>query len=111
MKKKYALCGLNYDLILESYPDIQEFENILHIYLEDEFFNELYNFINNEDYAMAKDAVKGLFILASDLKLLNLYEKLLDIFEDIELEEYQNVLKDYEEMMELYHRIKGVFIC
>ena len=69
MKNKYASCGLNYDLIIEKYPDINEYESIVNTYLDDEFFKDLKTMLIDEDYAMAKDAVKGLYILAGDLYL------------------------------------------
>ena len=40
MKKKYASIGLNYDLIMERYPDVNEYEEIVNAYLEDEFFHD-----------------------------------------------------------------------
>ena len=65
--------------------------------------------LENEDYAMAKDAVKGLYILASELCLYPLYESLLDIYEDLEYETYDNILNHYDEMMKKYKKIRGIF--
>ena len=65
--------------------------------------------LESEDYALAKDAVKGLYILASELCLFPLYEALLDIYEDLEFETYDDVLKHYEEMMQKYNKIRGIF--
>ena len=78
MRDKYKNCGLNYDLIIEKYPNISEYEETVNAYLDDEFFNEMKIMIEQEDYAMAKDACKGLYILANDLYLFPLYEALLD---------------------------------
>ena len=33
MRNKYASCGLNYDIILERYPNISEYEEIVNAYL------------------------------------------------------------------------------
>ena len=109
MKEKYESCGLNYDLILEKYPNINYFEEIVNAYLDDPFFKELKDMLESEDYALAKDAVKGLYILASELCLFPLYETLLDIYEDLEFETYGDVLKHYEEMMQKYNKIRGIF--
>lgn len=109
MKEKYESCGLNYDLILEKYPNINYFEETVNAYLDDPFFKELKDMLESEDYALAKDAVKGLYILASELCLFPLYETLLDIYEDLEFETYDEVLKHYDEMMQKYHKIRGIF--
>lgn len=109
MKNKYSKAGLNYDIIIDKYPDINEYENIVNFYLGDEFFVGLKDYLENEDYALAKDAVKGLYILASDLCLYPLYTALLEIYEDIEDETYSDCLKHYDEMMEVYKKIRGVF--
>ena len=58
---------------------------VIRVYLEDEFFNDLKKYLEDEDYAMAKDATKGLYLLAMELKLYRLYETLLDIYEDISI--------------------------
>ena len=109
MKRKYASVGLNYDLIVDRYPDINEYEEIVNAYLADEFFMELEEMLEMEDYAMAKDAVKGLYILASDLFLYPLYETLLEIYEDLEYEMYGDVMSHYKEMAETYRRVRGIF--
>ena len=58
---------------------------------------------------MAKDAVKGLYILASQLCLFPLYEGLLEVYEDLEFEMYADVMGHYREMMDRYHWIRGIF--
>ena len=109
MKNKYASVGLNYDLITEKFPNVNYYEETVNAYLSDPFFNELKEMLENEDYAMAKDAVKGLYILASELCLYPLYESLLDIFEDLEYETYDEILNHYEVMIEKYKKIRGIF--
>ena len=109
MKEKYASVGLNYDLILEKYPNVNYYEEAVNAYLDDPFFVEVKDMLENEDYALAKDAVKGLYILASELCLYPLYESLLDIYEDLEYEEYQNTLDKYDEMYSIYKKIRGIF--
>lgn len=111
MREKYLTCGLNYDLIIDQYPDLNEYEKILHIYLDDEFFSGLKTYLENEDYALAKDATKGLYILAADLKIFPLYERLLDIYEDIEDENYKALNDDYDRMIAVHHQIKNGFSC
>ena len=109
MKEKYEKVGLNYDLILEKYPNINYYEETVNAYFDDPFFKELKDMLENEDYALAKDATKGLYILASELCLYPLYEKLLDIYEDLEYETYDNVLGHYQKMIDKYNKIRGVF--
>ena len=109
MKEKYAKVGLNYDLILEKFPNIDYYEQTVNAYLDDPFFKELEGMLEDEDYALAKDATKGLYILASELCLYPLYEALLDIYEDLEYETYDTVLGHYEDMMEKYNKIRSIF--
>lgn len=109
MKNKYSSCGLNYDLIIERFPNINEYEETVNAYLDDEFFHDLDDMLENEDYALAKDAVKGLYILAGDLYLFPLYEKLLEVYEDLEFEMYGDVRAHYDDMMETYTKIRGIF--
>ena len=109
MKNKYASVGLNYDLILEKYPNINYYEETVNAYLDDPFFSELKEMLENEDYALAKDATKGLYILASELCLFPLYEALLDIYEDLKFETYDDVLTHYDEMINRYKKIRGIF--
>ena len=109
MKEKYASVGLNYDLILEKYPNINYYEETVNAYFDDPFFIELKAMLEDEDYAIAKDAVKGLYILASELCLYPLYEALLEIYEDLEYETYDDVLNKYNNMFNVYSRIRGIF--
>ena len=109
MKTKYEKVGLNYDLILEKYPNINEYEEIVNSYLCDPFFKELEQMLDDEDYALAKDATKGLYILASDLLLFPLYETLLEIYEDLEYETYDQIMSHYKDMFEVYKNIRGIF--
>ena len=109
MREKYAKVGLDYDLISDKYKDLQEYEEIVNAYLSDPFFRELGDYLDNEDYALAKDATKGLFILAQELFLYPLYLALMEIYEDLEDEIYVDVISHYEEMIEVYEKIRGVF--
>ncbi|MBR2788040.1 MAG: hypothetical protein IKD94_02645 [Erysipelotrichaceae bacterium] len=109
MKNKYKKVGLDYDLIIEKYPNINEYEEIVNAYLADEFFKELEMMLEEEDYAIAKDATKGLYVLAGELYLFPLYERLLEVYEDLEYETYGDVSDHYKEMIETYRRIRGVF--
>lgn len=109
MKEKYAKVGLNYDLIVEKYPNLDVYEETVNAYFSDPFFKELKDMLQDEDYAIAKDAVKGLYILASELCLYPLYEKLLDIYEDLEYEDYKEILNKYDDMLNTYNKIRGVF--
>lgn len=109
MKEKYTKVGLNYDLIIEKYPNLDVYEETVNAYFSDPFFKELKDMLQDEDYAIAKDAVKGLYILASELCLYPLYERLLDIYEDLEYEDYKETINKYEDMMSVYNKIRSVF--
>ncbi len=109
MKNSFEKLGLNYDLIKEKYPNIDEYKNIVKFYLDDEFFEGIGAYLENEDYALAKDACKGLFILAQDLYLYPLYIALMEVYEDLEEKTYSDVLKHYDEMKEVYDKFRGVF--
>lgn len=109
MNSKYSDAGLNYDIIIDKFPDIDEYEKTVNVYLDDEFFTGLKDYLDNEDYALAKDATKGLYILAQDLCLYPLYMSLLEIYEDIEEEMYSDTLKHYDEMLKVYKKIRQAF--
>ena len=109
MREKYRSVGLNYDIITEAYPDLSEYEEIVNAYLDDENFSELGRYLDEEDYALAKDAVKGLYLLAQDLRLFPLYESLLEIYEDLAYEMYDGVYTRYQDMIDVYREIRDVF--
>ena len=109
MKNKYENVNLNYDLIASKYPNIDEYENIVSVFLNDPFFNELEEYLSSEDYAMAKDATKGLMILSQELYLFPLYEKISEIYEDLEFETYDEVMAHYKDMKETYERLRNAF--
>lgn len=109
MKEKYRSVGLDYDLIADKYKDLQEYEEIVNAYLSDPFFKELGDYIDVEDYELAKDATKGLFILAQELFLYPLYLALMEIYEDLEDEIYTDVRCHYDEMIKVYEKIRGIF--
>ncbi len=109
MKQKYASVGLNYDLIVDKYPDLNEYEEIVNAYLDDGFFQEIQGMLEEEDYEMAKDATKGLYILASELYLYPLYERLLEIYEDLEYETYKDIQEHYQDMIGTYEKVRGIF--
>ena len=109
MRNKFEKAGLNYDLILEKFPNINEYEETVNIYLDDPFFVELKGYIEDEDYALALDACKGLFILAQELYLYPLYIALLDVYEDLNEELYKEVMPHYNEMMNVHRKIKNIF--
>lgn len=99
--------GLDVDLIKSKYPNFDDYINTVKFYLDDEFFDGIGNYLNNEDYALAKDATKGLFILASDLCLYPLYIALMEVYEDLCVEEYGDVIKHYDEMKIVYDKFRG----
>ena len=109
MKQKYTKLGLDYDLIISKYPNINDYEETVSAYLSDPFFKELEDMLDDEDYSMAKDAVKGLYILASDLCLFPLYEKLIEIYEDLEYETYAEIMSHYKDMYLIYEKLRGGF--
>lgn len=109
MKENFEKAGINYDIVKEAFPDINEYERTLMFYLDDENFKLLGEYIEDEDYAMAKDACKGLYILASELRVFALYETLLEVYEDLEAEIYTDINKHYKDMFKAYEKIRGAF--
>ena len=109
MKSKYQKVGLDFDLINSKFKDISEYENTVMIFFDDPNFTDLKTFIEQEDYAMAKDAVKGLYTLSLDLYLMPLYLLLVDIYEDLEYEEYKDLLNKYNLMYDKYKEIRTIF--
>ena len=109
MKEKYKMLGLDYDLIASEFPDLNEYETVVSTYFTDPFFLELREMIEAQDYEMVKDAAKGLYFLAQDLKLYPLYYALVEIYADIEEETVNDLMKHYEEMLAVYQKMRGVF--
>ena len=97
------------ELNLEVMDNTSADAEVIKFYLNDEHFTEIKVFLENEDYAMAKDATKGLYLLAMELRLFKLYETLLDIYDDLEAEFYKDVIGHYEDMYAEYLRLKGVY--
>lgn len=111
MVNKYKKVGLDYDLIVSKYPNLNEYEEIVNAYLSDPFFEELQVMIDDEDYALVKDATKGLFLLAQELYLYPLYLALVEIYEDVEDEIWVDIPRHYKDMYKIYKSIKEVFLC
>lgn len=109
MKEKYKSVGLDIDQILEKYPNIQEYEEIANAYLADPFFEDINHYLEDEDYELAKDALKGLFVLAQELRMYPLYIKLVDVYEDLDSELYDDALKHYKDCYKTYKKVRGIF--
>ncbi len=109
MKKKYASAGLDYDLIISKFKNINDYEEAVKFYLGDPFFDEVKTYLADNDFAMAKDAIKGLYILAQDLCLYPLYIALMEVYEDLESELYNDVIAHYDEMIVVYKRIRSIY--
>ncbi len=84
-------------------------KEVIKAFLADEFFYALRGYLEEEDYALAKDAIKGLYALASKLALFDLYGHLLDLYEVLEYEEYKDVMSHYEVMIKEYERLLEVY--
>ena len=78
---------------------------VIRAYLKDEFFESLKDYLNSEDYALAKDATKGLYVLAQKLELYDLYMALVDLYEDIDGSFYKDIAGHYEIMKEIHNRL------
>ena len=109
MRNKYKSVGLDYDMILKKFKNIDEYEETANAYLSDEFFSQLEDMLDMEDYEMAKDAIKGLYLLAQELCMFPLYESLLEIYEDLQYETYQDIMTHYRDMYNVYMRTRGIF--
>lgn len=101
---------MNKSAKLEVLKEEEVDAEVIRFFLRDEFFESLNDYLTDEDYALAKDALKGLYILALKLRLFNLYECLLDLYEDLEGEYYQDVFSHYEAMMKEHKRLKEVYL-
>ena len=82
---------------------------VIKAFLEDEFFYDLRVYLEEGDYVLAKDAIKGLYVLASKLALFELYGHLLDLYEVLEYEDYINVMSQYEALIKEYERLLEVY--
>ncbi len=99
---------LEFEVVSASEYD-EETRRTIKYYLEDEFFGMLKDYLDTQDYNLAKDMIKGLYILAGELRLFALYQGLLDIYEDLDFEEYESVNQHYDVMIAEYHRLREVF--
>ena len=108
--ERYIRNRINTDLVLNEFKTLEAYEETLRFYLQDEFFDELKTFLEENDFEMAKDALKGLYILAGDLKLFRLYEALLEIYQDLLEEEYRYLDERYAAMKEIHDRLKEDFL-
>lgn len=109
MREKYAKVGLDYDQILEKFPNIQEYEEAANAYFSDSFFEDIKKYLDDEDYELAKDAIKGLFVLAEELRMYPLYYRLVDVYDDLDEELYKEAYEHYDDAYANYQNIKGVF--
>ena len=109
MKEKIIKAGLNYEEISAAFPDLKAYEEAVRFYLNDPYFFDLKNFLDDEDYAMAKDAIKGLYLLAQELKIYKLYVALVDLYEDVEEEYYNELMTNYEKMAKIHRQLREAF--
>ena len=98
------------DDIIDKFENENEYLKCVRIYLADEFFDELKELIRIGDFAIAIDALKGLYILALDLRLMDLYWPLVDIYEALVEEDYvgiddklEDILTERKRLMEVFH--------
>jgi len=106
---KYQSCGLDYELIKDSFVDLEAYEESLNFYLKDEDFFNLRSYLADCDWAMAKDALKGLFVLAQELKVMPLYFELVELYGDLLEEEYQDIESKYQEIIRIHRLLKENF--
>ena len=116
MKNKYERLGLIEEEIAKGLLELnlntmQEYDEAVLFFLNDTHFEEIGDFLDVGDFAMAKDATKGLFYLAGDLMLLPLYEKILEVLADLNDEDYSEVIKHYEAMLESRNAFIKEFSC
>lgn len=103
--------GINIEEVKHSFPNLKNYEESLKCYLHDDFFTTLDSFVVSQDYAMAKDATKGLMILAQELKVFKLYQALSEVYEDLLEEEYQEINKHLASVTMLHKELRGIFEC
>lgn len=108
---KYKESGISFAEVQEAFPDIAEYERSLIFYLRDENFQQLQEWIKAEDFNLAMDAVKGLYILASELKIYRLYTALVDVYQDLLYEEYKELSLHSTAVETLHHSLCEVWGC
>ncbi len=97
---------INKDEIIELFGSMEEYQKILKHYLADENFKLYKAYIAAKDYALAIDTIKGLYILALDLRKLNLYYRLLDLYDALSKKEeksYNKLIKEIDKEWKLAH--------
>lgn len=103
--------GIDTNEVKSTFSNLKEYEESLCFYLNDDFFSDLEGFIKNEDYAMTKDAVKGLLILAQELKIFSLYHALAEVYEDLLYENYKDLNYHVAYVLKLHSELRGVVGC
>ena len=95
---KYLRNKINPGLVLNEFSSLEAYEEALRFYLQDEFFLQLKEYLDNNDFEMAKDALKGL------------YEALLEIYQDLLEEEYRYLGERYEAMKSIHTALSEDFL-
>jgi len=109
MREKIVKAGLVYDLIAAEFKDLNIYKEALVFFLNDQHFIELKETLEYGDYEMAEDITKGLFTMAEQLKLFNLSENLIDIYEALLYEDYKEIMELYSVMILQHKKLYEVF--
>lgn len=104
-EQNYLDSGIDLDEVLRDFPVLEEYEESLRYFLGDEFFLQLPEWVETEDYGMAIDAVKGLYILAGELKVFPLYIALLEVYEDLLYQEYKDIKQHTTHVLHLHQEL------
>lgn len=111
MKNEFEKNAIYIDDIIHKYENIEAYIEAVRVYLDDEFFDELENYYKNNDFEILKDALKGLYILALEFRIMKLYQAILEVYECVVDEEYKNIEEAIKEVLKCKDYHKEFFRC
>jgi len=105
--KKY---GVNAEIALAQVfdNDIDNYLTCLNLYANDEQFILIDEYLNDQSYGLAMDAVRSLMYMAQDFGLAKLYILLEELNDDLVQEEYKNVIPQFQVVKEEHQKFLKV---
>lgn len=111
MRTEFEKNMIYIDDIIHKYRSLDDYVDAVRIYLEDDFFSELEGYYRDNDFEMLKDALKGLYILALEFRIMKLYQALLEVYECVVDEEYKNIQDTIKEVLKYRNEYRELFKC
>lgn len=109
MIEYFAKHNIHLDQVDEMYGGIDEYILAAKIYLQDENFDQLETLAQELDYEMLTDALKGLYILALELRFLDLYQDLVEAYACVVDESYDFLSTAINQSLEKRNRLREIF--